>query len=315
MQLFKRKTAMAKTEAEISALRTRAETLKNRHAAADAALLDAKSNLQRHHFEADLDADDKTRVKLEAQIAACVVTRDGYADALADLQAKITDAERRLADERSATARKAASEALSRAVDAVEHVLPAYLEASRKLSDALGEIHHHHESVQMRLFIDNTTAQVETAVAFVTRELLSIASAIAQGSMPIPAPKPEPQPVVMVEQKPPTRTLFCMKSLRWQEDGRLRTALQWTDVELPEHLAERALRTGACVPLTSEHRKKLLGARGGQHPPSPDTPDLTDLDDISEFSGAKFVNPNDPVFTVIERGPARKIAVAGPSIL
>lgn len=53
---------------------------KSRHAAADAALLDAKSNLQRHHLEAPDDADDKVRVKLEAQAAASIVTRDGFAD-------------------------------------------------------------------------------------------------------------------------------------------------------------------------------------------------------------------------------------------
>ena len=81
---------MEKLETELAALRARAETLGTRHAAADVAFLDAKSKLQRHHLEADLDADDKARAKLEAAVAACAVTRDGYADALGEVQAQIS---------------------------------------------------------------------------------------------------------------------------------------------------------------------------------------------------------------------------------
>jgi hypothetical protein len=83
---------MEKLEAEVASLRSRAETLSSRHAAADAEFCDAKSKLQRHHLEADLNADDKARTKLEIAVATCAVTRDGYADALAEVQTKITDA-------------------------------------------------------------------------------------------------------------------------------------------------------------------------------------------------------------------------------
>jgi hypothetical protein len=40
--------------------------LGSRHAAAEAAFVDAKAKLQRHLLEADLDADEKVGVKLEA---------------------------------------------------------------------------------------------------------------------------------------------------------------------------------------------------------------------------------------------------------
>jgi hypothetical protein len=84
---------MEKLEAELTSLRARAESLSSRHAAADAAFVDAKSKLQRHHLEADLYADDKARAKLEAAVAACTLTRDGFSDALAEVRAKIADAE------------------------------------------------------------------------------------------------------------------------------------------------------------------------------------------------------------------------------
>lgn len=93
---------MEKLEAELAPLRSRAETLKSRHAAADAAFGEAKAKLQRHHLEADLDADDKARAKLQAALAAAALTRDGYTDALAEVQTKLGQAEQKLAAERSA---------------------------------------------------------------------------------------------------------------------------------------------------------------------------------------------------------------------
>ncbi|MEJ6915053.1 hypothetical protein, partial [Bradyrhizobium diazoefficiens] len=84
---------------------------------AAAAHSDAKAKLQRHHLDADLDADDKARAKLETAVAACAVTRDGYANALVEVQAKITDAEQKLAAERATVERKAASEKLASDLD------------------------------------------------------------------------------------------------------------------------------------------------------------------------------------------------------
>jgi hypothetical protein len=102
-----------------AALRARAETLSSHHAAADAAFLDAKSKLQRYQLEAD-PADDKARAKLESAVATCAVTRDGYDDALGEVQAKIADAEQKTAAEHARVQRKAAGEKLARNLDAVE---------------------------------------------------------------------------------------------------------------------------------------------------------------------------------------------------
>jgi len=181
---------MDKLETELAALRARAETLSTRHAAADAAFLDAKSKLQRHHLEADLDADDKARAKLEATVAACAVTRDGYADALGEVQAQIADTEQRIAAERAAAKRKAASKELARKLDEVERALPHYLDAGRRLADALDAIHHHFETTQMASFVRNVQAQVEVAAAFAMQELRGMVGAIRDGAMPIPAAKP-----------------------------------------------------------------------------------------------------------------------------
>jgi hypothetical protein len=159
----------------------RGETLSARHAAAEAAFSDAKANLQRHHLEADLDADDKAHAKLEATLAACALTRDGYTDALAEVQTTITNAEQKLAAERAAVERKAASEKLARDLDAVERVLPEYHDASRRFVAALEELHHHFEATQMATFVGNITAQVEVAASFTLAELRAPVTGIADG--------------------------------------------------------------------------------------------------------------------------------------
>jgi len=294
-----------KIETELTALRERAEMLNNRHAAADAALNVAKSNLQRHH----LDADDKIRAKLEAAIATVTLTRDGFSDAIADLQAKIADAERKLADERAAVERKAASEKLSRDVDAIERALPIYLEASRKLADALSEIHHNHETTQMRLFIGNTTAQVEVAGAFATQELRAMVNAIAEGNAPIPPAKPQPAPVAVIEPGPPMQEVFMIKSAKYRAaDGKMRYCGQYTDATMPAEIAQKALRCGAAVSIADDRRRQLRGSRCGNFNFS--APDVVDLDSVSDLSGARYVGPEmvDPVaqanMTVLNRGGA-----------
>jgi hypothetical protein len=306
MAFFKRKNPMEKLEAELSELRARAETLNNRHAAAEAAFVDAKARLQRHHLEADLDADDKARAKLEATVAACALTREGYADALGEVQAKIADTEQRIASERAAAERKAASEELARNLDAVEQALPDYLDAGRRLANALEAIHHHFETTQVAAFVRNGQAQVEVAVAFVMQELRGTVGAIRDGAAPIPAPKAAAEPVSAVEPPPSTQTVFMMRSARFRDHaGVTRTARQYDDAEMPVQTAERALRRNVAVPVSDPRRANLKGVRGGFHP-DPRAPDIVDLDAVDEAKVPGIGAENNPVlaaanFRVIDR--------------
>jgi hypothetical protein len=209
---FRKKSLMEKLETELAALRARAETLSVRHAAADEAFLDAKSKLQRHHLGADLDTDDKARAKLEAAVAACALTRDGYADALAELQAQIADMEQKIADERAATERKQAAEKLALDIDEIERALPDYLAAARRFADALEAVHFHFEATQIGRFVRDGQSQVDVAAAFATEELRAMVAAIRDGTAPIPVPKPSVEPVAAIEPAPRTETVFMMAS-------------------------------------------------------------------------------------------------------
>ncbi|WMT71903.1 hypothetical protein [Bradyrhizobium sp. Ash2021] len=309
---------MEKLETELAALRARAETLSSRHAAADAAFGDAKAKLQRHHLEADLDADDKARAKLEAAVAACAMTRDGYADALGEVQGQIADAAQRIAAERAAIERKTASEQLARDLDAVELALSPYLESARRLVVALEHVHHHYEAGEMARFVGNTSSQVEVAGAFALQELRGTVTAIRDGAAPIPAPKPEPAPVAMVEPVPPTQAVFMLRSAKYRDhDGRARFVGQYEDAVMPVTTAQRALRHGVAVSVADPRRAQLRGARGSDF--NPNAPDVIDLDATEEPTGAPHMEP-DPVlreanFTVLDRSAeARMLTIEEPRL-
>lgn len=280
---------MEKIEAELASLRARAETLNSRHAAADAEFLDAKSKLQRHHLEADLNADDKARAKLETAVAACAVTRDGYTDALSQVQTKIADIEQELAAERAVVARKAASEALAGDLDAVERALPDYLATGKRFADALEKLHFHHESGAMARFVGNTASQVEVAAGFALIELRGMVDAIGDGVVPIPAAKPVAS-VPVPEPALPTMTVFMMKSAKYRDhDGRSRFAGQFEDVLMPVATAQRALRLGVAVPVTDPKRARLRGSRGGDFDPR--ARDVVDLDAVEEHKALPHIDP------------------------
>ena len=168
---FRKKSHMEKLETELAALRGRAETLHSRHAAADAAFVDAEAKLQQHLLEADLDGDEKDRAKLEAAVASCALTRDNFAKAVSAQQAKVVEAETKVAAERAAVERNAAAEKkLARDLDAIEKALPIYLNAARQLADAVERVaHFHYEANELGGVARNWAAQSMSLAHFLWR--------------------------------------------------------------------------------------------------------------------------------------------------
>jgi hypothetical protein len=314
--LFRKRTHMDKLTALLSERRSRAALLADQRDRAATALSEANAARQRHMLEGDI-TDETTADKLQARVESLTSKLAGCDTALSALHAEIADIERKLADERAAVERKAASEQLAAQVAAIEAVLPKYLEQSRALADALSSVAHwHFESAQMSKFTNDCGTQLEVAAAFSVTELKGLVNAILGGQSPVP-PKPEPQQLAVApEPAAPTKTVFMLKSARFSgHDGHRRFAGQWTDQAMPVPLADRALRHGVAALTTHPMRATHLGMRGSDY--VADGPDVVDLDTIDDCSGAKFANPNDPVLasanmTVIDRGPPRTVATAGP---
>lgn len=226
---------------------------------------------------------------------------------------KIADDEQKLAAERAAAERKAASEQLARDLDAVERALPNYLAASRRFADALEKLHFH-ESGAMALFIGNTATQVEVAAGFALVQLRGMVRAMQDGVAPIPAAKPVATSIAMTEPSPPTQMIFMLKSVKYRHhNGRSSFVGQFEDADMPVATAQGALRLGVAVPVTDPKRAQLRGARGGDH--NPKAADVVDLDAVELPEGGPHTDPvlRAANFTVIDRrAEARTISIDVP---
>jgi hypothetical protein len=312
MAFFKKRSPMEKMQQQLTDLRQRAAALSTKRAASDAALADATAAREKHMLEGDL-ADEQTAEKLQTKVDRCISTLVGIDAALTALQRQIVEVEAKNAAERAAIERNTAADKLSRDLDRIEKALPAYLAAARQLADAVEPVaHFHYEANELGAFTRNGAAQIEVAAAFAVQELRGMVEQIKTGAASMPPKKPEPLPVAAIEQPVPTQTLFCRRTIKWRDpsSGRQRAALALEDVDLPLHLADKALRIGACAPVSDEMRKTHKNALGGVHP-NPDARGVVDLDAVEEFSGARYAGP-DPVlrqadFRVIDRSSEERV--------
>lgn len=307
---------MAKLQSELEVMRKRAAALKQKLAAAEAELTTATEARQQHLVEGDLEDNKAARALQDAvNIAASQVV--GLEEALASVNAKVTEIEHKVENERAAAERAVAAEKLSRELDEVERALKPFLEGSRRLVSMVEPIHHHFELTQMAALVANTSSQIEIAAGFVLPELRGMVTAIAEGSVAIPSPKPAPAPVVPSEPAPPTQTVFMLRSARYcDHDGRKRFAGQYEDALMPVATAQRALRKGIAAPTTDPRRAQLRGARGGDF--TPNAPDVIDLDAAEKPKAvSQHVDPllRSANFTKIDRSAdARTIQIAVPRV-
>jgi hypothetical protein len=95
----------------------RERRLQSRHSATEASFVDAEAKLQHHPLEADLDANEKVREKLEAAVATWASTSDNFAKAIAARKAKIDEAGAKIAAERASIERNTAAGKLARDLD------------------------------------------------------------------------------------------------------------------------------------------------------------------------------------------------------
>jgi hypothetical protein len=316
MKIPFRRTMTQKTENTIAALTKRSVQLDTQRSAAQAALDKATKARQDAFLRAD-EIDEQKIAKLQRAVSDAASLLQGIDDAIGILSQEKAQAEAQLHAEHDRIEREAAATALEAQVATIEAKLPEWLATSRAFSEALTAIGRlrHFESTEMARFIESATAQVEVAANFSLGKLKTWPNMIRSGQLPIPREEPKPVPVV-AEPAPETRRLFTLRSVRWTNDsGKLQVADQYTDVDLPERLAGRALRCGACISISDDRRKQHRGAHGGRGHPNPEH--AVDLDAVDDASGARYAGPNDPVlreaaaFTVIDRSAdARVIQIA-----
>jgi len=317
---------MAKLQNGLEALRKRGAALSEKLAAAEAELTTATEARQRHLVEGDLE-DIKAARALQDAVNAVASQVVGFEDALAAVNAQVSEIERKIEIEHTAAERIVAADALSRNLDAIEAALPDYLATAHRFAEAVEAVgHFHFESAQMAALTRNTQAQIEIAGAFALQEPRGIVEQIKTDAAPIP-PKPEqPAPVVVTEPAPEIRRMFAMRVVRWIDgQGVQRVGDQYTNVDLTPSAATRGLRCAAVVPLDDPRCNGLRGLHGGRHPNPQNALDLDDeaacrpahISPVIVSDPGACIEPTrvqvDPVtgveFTEYDRGPARILKV------
>jgi hypothetical protein len=151
--------------------------------------------------------------------------------------------------------------------------------------------------------------EIPAASSMISRLLRVHAQAVLDGRAAAVMPKAmEAYVAPPAPTNPPSQVLFCLRSVKWVDDaGQQRIAGKFEDAEVPVRLVGKALKCGACVPMTDPRRRELHGTQGG-FPPRLDTATDLDVDPATQVSSEPILASSP--FTVVDRGGPIQMKIA-----
>jgi hypothetical protein len=159
----------------------------------------------------------------------------------------------------------------------------------------------------MATFTTSSRTEVALAIPVLGEVLRNYGRQVLDGTAPATLPTQENPFKPTIPVKPVTTRLFATRAVRWVDSsGETKLSRKWVDVDLPPETAERALKSGVCLPLDHPMRRTHLN----QSPAHVDPSWCTSLDvDDTEVAQPSLAEP-EPIFTPIDRGPVFKLRVA-----
>jgi hypothetical protein len=287
---------MQKLEAELSALMSRAALLTVKRAAAQGTFDSAVAARDRHMLQGNLD-DEKIGNKLQAAVDSAASALAGFDNVIAAQATSIAEAEEKLAVERVAVARKAASEDLTAKTDTIERQIGPWLEATRALAASTASVGDdvNFEVGQVGAYLRNAAGEVEMAMAMAMAipALRASVAAIVAGRLPIPR-DPEiitPTPAAVATQ---SVKIFTIRPVTFIDPATnaVKTWPAFHLLDLPAELATHALALKAAVPIDHETAKRSLAKGGGNVFEWPDPARCVSLDSDSSDQSQ---SPHEPV--------------------
>jgi hypothetical protein len=251
MALFKPKTD---GERELNDLVSRKDMLKAKLAATDRDLAQALDDRRRALLEADFDSPSAEPVS----IARLRDERDALIDAISRIDAKIADAERRIAADRDRQARERQVADRRQQIEAAQIAAQDFAAAGERLVEKLQPLAP--VSLAAGAAASNTkylTDQLGLGVAAGLAEANSYVARVASGTVAIVA---EP---IRIAPAPPALdveriAVMLFQASRWNEpNGVTDTGARNGIVKLPVAVAERACARNLAVRIDSERYRKL----------------------------------------------------------
>jgi hypothetical protein len=247
MGLLRRKSADGLT-ADLENLRHRRSQLDALLVAAEQRLDEATRDRQAKLLESDLANDGPPT---SAIILRLTDERDACIDALAAVDAKAADVQRRLDEARDRAKREAAARELNGVTDELTKLADDYAAVVSRLPAMLaGVIDKLPQAVVSKSHTEIFANEVVAALRLVVSEARSHAAQIVSGNAQICEPVAQ-QPV-----KPPApeiarQEVFLRRAGKWSENGEIVTSGPRTTPALPLDVAHAAVEFGHAVPFPS----------------------------------------------------------------
>jgi hypothetical protein len=244
------------------AAKANAERLAAKLAKAVAAVTVTKSNTQRAALDGDdaaLDLAETTERAALHHLATMRTACEAADKLLTLLESQLAS----VADEKTASATNAACLALAdelleagRGYDASTALLNEV--CTRALAVTM-------EATGLCVFTASSRIEVKVATEVVAEEIRQHGRAVLNKLAPAAMPKvPEPPAKVVPKVPEPLTRVFATRAVRWRDaDGSERCSGKFLDIDVSAAQAERALASGAALPMSDPARKANLGSWPG----------------------------------------------------
>jgi hypothetical protein len=257
------------------------EKLADRLSAAEAALVEKRAAAQRLAMAGAADAElDRAEAATRAAEHRAITLRA----ALSQLDEQIGEIERELADAKTQRDRDMVADELDSMASAIATAAPGYDAASVTLIEAITKSSASMlEASRFAAGLDVMRRDVGAASALICAELRNAATRTRSGQAKIALrepPEPEAAPAPKIERE----MTYTLSWVRWQENGAIRTAPPYVQVDLPSALLPSALHNNHVDYLDSPRSQNLMQAYGSGHSyvaPHPDDSRLVDLDALA----------------------------------
>jgi len=264
-------------QGRLAKAQTREHQLRTKLAAAEADHAAALEQRRAYLIEGEL-ADQKALANIDRRVVEAQSVMTGLADALKLAAERTAEAQRQFDDAQGLAQRKAeaakvrslisdidrATKSLSEAEAACEKALKAAGAICPEANAALRLLQTSHHD--LRIFIQQALS-----------DLKGYASSAERGGKLRRAISNEPPPKIRTP-KPETRRLFFIEHAKWNADGRVVTARQFSTHDLPPSLAEKAIGCALAVDPAHETATKLRPIFGDGYAVPADPAACIDLD-------------------------------------
>jgi hypothetical protein len=252
-----------------------------------------------------IDGDEKAHEAAIEDHLRCERKVASLEEARTTIAADIAAIEKEIAAEADAKLRSETAAAIDALISRWSEQEAAFISAAKSLEATAKEAAAITiDAAGSALFLSQAVEQLPHAGLVVCAGLKYHAEAVVGGRAKPTLPTHEaPPPKLALVERPSVETVFVMRPARYREaDGRMKLLGKYRVYELPLVIAEKALKSGAAVPVTDPRRRELEGLVG-MVLPDESRCEAIDGSPPSTVNVGPVITSSSPLFEPLDRGP------------